>query len=128
LSHTRINPAGLRSIFKTELIDSDLQVFIDTSNLIVTEELGSSGLSDDRLKEIERFLAAHFATTADPQMQSERIGSEYQYRVQGQFGEGLKSTTYGQQVLLLDTTGLMAKFADGKKRASISAISEYDRD
>lgn len=122
----RVSVAALKEIFATTLSDAQLAAFINAATLIVTEELGSSPLSANRLTQIELYLAAHFASTADPRMQSEAVAGEYQYRTQGQTGQKLEATFYGQQVLLLDTSGTLARAAEGLKKATLAAISEYD--
>lgn len=121
-----VTPADLKNIFPTTLGDPQLTAFIEAANLVITEELRGLGLSAERLTKIELFLAAHFAHAADPRVQSESVGGEYQMRVQGQTGSKLEATHYGQQVLLLDTTGKLARAAEGLKLASLSALSEYD--
>lgn len=100
--------------------DIDLDVFIRGANLVVTQVLGDSGLPTTLLKEIERWLAAHFFCIRDPRAQSEKIGSA-SITYQGKTGMGLEHTSFGQQVLILDTTGKMA--SQTLPRASFSVIT-----
>jgi hypothetical protein len=96
-----------------ELSQTDILPFIEVANLIVTEKLGSSSYSAARLKEIERWLSAHFISVADPMVKSEKISdAAFTYHV-ADLGKNLKSTLYGQQACLLDTTGALDKI--GKK-------------
>lgn len=84
--------------------------FIAAANLTVTDKLGDSAeLSSDQLKEIERWLAAHFlAISLARQKSREKIGSgDASYT--GTFGQALDSTTYGQTAKMLDTTGTLAR-------------------
>lgn len=102
----------------------DLTPYITAANLLVTDLLGSSSLSDDTLKEIERWLAAHFVAIRDPRTASEKAGSvgeSYQYKL----GLRLEVTTYGQQAIALDTTGTLADVnQNGAKRsAQVKALS-----
>ena len=109
----------------TALTDIQIDVFIGIANRMVTERLGSEGLSADLLKDIESFLTAHLiAIGKERQAIDERIDN-IQASYQGVFGEGLKSTTYGQMVLTLDTTGLFAKA--GKTAATIRSIYQVDQ-
>lgn len=105
-----------------EIMDTDIEdmtAFIKAANLIVSEKLVGQGLSADYLEEIERWLAAHLACARDPREKSSKTG-DASATYTGNFGEGLKSTPYGQQVLLLDSTGIMAKI--GKKKATFVSI------
>lgn len=102
----------------------DLTPYITAANLLVTDLLGSSTLSSDTLKEIERWLSAHFVAIRDPRRASEKAGSvgeSYQYKL----GLRLSVTTYGQQAILLDTTGTLADVDEngGKRSAQVKALS-----
>lgn len=82
----------------------DISPFIDTANHLVTEVCGSAGYSDSRMELIERWLAAHFYRIADPMLSLETIdvlGARFQFKL----GLRLQVTTYGQQVMFLDTKG-----------------------
>jgi len=98
--------------------DADLDPFIDTANELVTELCtGSNGpklaYSATRLELIERWLTAHFYAIRDPRAKSEKAGSvgvTYQEKVDLNFSV----TTYGQQAILLDTNGALARLNKGK--------------
>jgi hypothetical protein len=115
-----VTPTGLRLIIATELEDAQVAAFIRTAHVMVQETLASRGLSEERLAEIDLWLAAHYLAISDQRPQQEKIGSEYAVTYQGQTGQGLQATLYGQQVLLLDTTGALANL--GKPAASIEVF------
>jgi len=114
-----------------EIIDTDITTtpFITAANLLITQVLGSSGMSDAYLKEIERWYTAHLVTCRDPKsggaLRRHRIGdAEEWYETPSGSGKGLPglhSTFYGQRVLELDYTGLMNSV--GKKRAEATHIN-----
>ncbi len=110
-----------------EIIDVDDSVtttspFITAANLLVTDKLAGSGLSDALLKEIERWLAAHFIAIRDPRAASEAAqGVSVSYQGGG-YGAGLMGTQYGQQAVTLDYTGTLA--ALGKKKV-VFAVADY---
>jgi len=115
----RVSDAEVKEIIDTSVTTT---AFISAANLVVTEKLGSSGLSEDLLKEIERWLAAHLiASSKDKQVESETIG-DVSATYQGKTDMGLDSTFYGQQVKLLDTTGTMANL--GKRKAKVEWIGD----
>jgi hypothetical protein len=95
---------------------------------MVTSYLGSTTLlTDDEKSEIERWLSAHLiACTRDQQAQQEAVtgGAGVNVTYQGKTGLGLDATFYGQQVKVLDRTGLLSL---QKKEASVFAIPSFDR-
>lgn len=100
--------------------DVSLDGFIRTANAIVTDLDNRD--TDGRvpaalLIEIETYLAAHFYALFDPQAQSESYGASATY--QGQTGEGLRGTWWGQQAISMDLSGYLAEMADGVIPAKI---------
>lgn len=105
----------------TELIDSQIEAYITSAEVLVTQVLGTT-LDESVLAEIERWLTAHMiASTRERQAKKEEAGTA-KIEYNGQFKGGLESTTYGQMVLLLDTTGAMANASKGLQSAYIRAV------
>ena len=96
------------------MLDSQIQAFLDPARRLVEEQLATSSFSQDRLNDIAKFLTAHLACVITPSTLRERVGRDYEFERTGMFGEGLASTVYGQQVLLLDTSGILQ--SSGKKQ------------
>jgi len=81
-------------------------------------------VTEEQLTELECWLTAHMiASTLARMAAKEKIG-EAEITYTGKWGDLLKSTPYGQMVLLLDTTGKIANA--GKMRASMYAIPNFD--
>lgn len=125
----RVTADELREIFDTTLTDDTLDTFIGIANRIVTSYLGATTvLTDAEKKDVELFLSAHLASTMrDPQAQSENVGGAggggVSITYHGKSGMGLSASFYGQQVILLDRTGILAL---QKKEASVYAIPSFD--
>jgi len=83
--------------------------YLVTANLVVTEDLGNSNLSAARLKEIEKYLAAHFVALAEERgsLLEEEIDDVLE-RTADVYAPGYASTRYGQQALVLDSSGKLA--------------------
>lgn len=125
----RVTTTEVKAIISTSRIDID--AFISAANSLVTDELTDCGYSDTRLKEIERWLAAHFIATA-PESSSNTIGgskeieeievddSRIRYAIDS-LGRSLPTTSYGKQAMLLDTCGKLA--AIGKPNALFRVIA-----
>lgn len=116
----RVTDTEVKKIIDTTITTTP---FIRSANLVVTDRLVGQGLSTDMLKEIELWLAAHFVAIRDKQFVKRKIGdAEDTYQV-GKLGEGLKATEFGQQVILLDSTGILSRA--GKGSASLELIGDY---
>lgn len=114
---TRVNPTEVKRVIATTLNDSDLSEHILVANRLVTDLLVGKGMSADRLRDIELYLSAHFIALKDQdagQTVSKSAGdTEAGYG--GGLSEALSHTRYGQQALILDTSGTLTSI--GKVRA-----------
>jgi hypothetical protein len=100
--------------------DTIVEVMIDAANNVITKIYdGDGSMSDDMLKEIERWLTVH-RQTAD-----EKLG-DAAVKFTGKWGERLAGTSYGQMVLILDVSGRMSQA--GKQRATITAVQSTDHE
>lgn len=114
----RINGGEVKEIFDTDLTPAELNPFVITAGVVVDTHLASKGLSADILVEIEKYLAAHFATLLDPRAKTEKVGNEYSVTYQGETGMRFEATHYGQMALVLDSSNTLASL--GQKRASMT--------
>ena len=88
--------------------DFDYTPFIETANALVTEVCTVSGYATSILELIERWLAAHFSFIRIGQISREQVGrasQEYATKI----GFNLAQTKYGQQALVLDYKGNLAR-------------------
>jgi hypothetical protein len=113
-------------VITTSLETTQIDTLIGIANRWVTAMLGgNSDLSDDQLLDIETYYAAHLiASGPDLAVQSEKTGNS-SATYQGKTEMGLKSTFWGQRVLELDTTGILAAEA-GKKTIKLKAITSFE--
>lgn len=118
----RVTGAEVKEIIDTTLTAAECASFITAANLVVTDRLANSGLSAAHKKEVERWLTAHLIYMRDPKLRSEKIGDAQDTYDKPVVGQNLQASPYGQQVLILDTSGNMANL--GKRRAVIETI--YD--
>lgn len=119
----RITPTELKEIIDTELTDARIQAFITAASLTI-DRLLINEFEEAELKEIERWLAAHFiAANIDRQAIEEEAGPARQ-KFANNFGMNLQSTTYGQTAATLDTSGTLA--ALGKKKIVFKSINRVE--
>ena len=119
----RVTATEVKVIITTSLADAAIESFIAIANAMVTSTV-TCGLGAAALKEIERWLTAHLISITQERMTTEEKLGEASVKYAGVYGEGLKSTTYGQMVLALDTCNAFANL--GKKAASIKAITSFE--
>ncbi len=118
----RVTDAEVKEIITTSITTT---AHITAANLLVTEHLASKNISDALLKEIERWLAAHFVAMTDPREHEVSVGT-YEARAvfEGRTAMGLDHSRYGQQVKLLDPSGTLMNI--GAPKALFKVMSEYD--
>ena len=124
----RVTVNEVKVIFETNLNADNIEAFIRSANVIVNDNLVGEGVAAATLKEIERWLAAHLAAQMDPVAGSEKIGdAQVKYLLAistSKDGLGINNTPYGQQVRLLDPTGILAGL--GKPAAVIEVAMETE--
>ena len=99
--------------------------FIGTASRVLDSVFSSdSSMTTAQLQDIETWLAAHLiSSTLHRQSSQEEVdGASVQYT--GYWSKNLDSTSYGQMVMVIDTSGKMA--GAGKKLASLKAITSFD--
>lgn len=115
----RVSDAEVKEIIETDI--DDVTPFITAANLAVNDALSGEGLAAARLKEIERWLAAHLVAMRERQVASEgMLDSSVSYG--GKFGMGLEFTQYGQQVNMLDPTGKIASLSKSKRAVVMKVL------
>ena len=105
------------------LDNMDFTEHVNAAGIVVEEDLVSSGLSDQRKKLVELFLAAHFATLALERggLKSEEVGESVE-TYQTHQGDGYNSTRWGQQAMSLDESGILADNANPLPRAEFEVV------
>lgn len=94
----------------------DLTPFIETGSAVVDNlhAADSKTLLDDvRLELIERWLSAHFYAIRDARRTGDTAG-DVSATYESKVDFGLKLTRYGQQALILDTTGYLNSLNSAK--------------
>jgi hypothetical protein len=109
----------------SQTIISAMQV----ASTLVAENL--TGLSEATLKSIELFLAAHFSTLSWEKgpLAAITIG-EATERYHDIYSGGLSATRFGQQAIMLDTTGALSEMsanaAKPMRRAEFEVVGTID--
>ena len=119
----RTTEAALRALFPaTDKSEYAVTQYIADANVLVTEVLGASTLSAERLEMIERYLAAHLyllGTQEGGIFEDEMGDSKVKTGSTFTLGQGLRLTRWGQMVLAWDTTGGFAQLEGGVKKTAL---------
>lgn len=117
---TRITAQELKHLLpELDIEVTDTQFFIQQATLIVDEDLAGQGISDARLKQIELMLAAHYTIIAVERgglVETETLNARDKYAVNSD-KEGLASTRWGAQAVVLDSSGVLASATSIQKTA-----------
>lgn len=118
---SKVSDDEVKSIFDTE---RDTNPFIDTANLVVSEQLTGKGLSDQRLHQITLYLSAHYAAVTDEkgQLKSEKMGDATDTYETTANGSGLASTRYGREAMNLDTSGTLRTMGLSSLKAQFRVV------
>jgi hypothetical protein len=103
----------------TGLTYEQLQPFVDTAEVIVTEACSDYG--EDLQEKMMMWLAAHLACSADPEIVAETMGAA-NVTYSGRTDLGLNATSYGQKVLLMDRHG----YLNQNKKISMNILADEE--
>jgi len=117
----RATEIEVKEIIDTTLTDEEITPFLKAANQLITDLVSDVGYSSGTLREIERWLAAHFVAVRDPRVAKEKIG-QAQADYHGKSGMALDFSPYGQQVMVLEHKGRIAAAMKAKRPAEVKAI------
>ena len=118
----RVTVAEVRLIIDTERTDPQVTAYIGTGSVFVDALLLDKGLTEPQLKEIERWLSAHFIATAMERQAIHQKAGPAEQRFSDIFSKGLNNTTFGQAAIALDTSGTL--LALDRRNMILKAIPE----
>lgn len=119
----RVTEAEVKAILdNTTLTNTQVLAYIGSANTLINTVFGTGTTAI--LGELEKWVAAHMiAITRERQAKKEEAGgAKIEYT--GVYEEGLKSTSYGQMAIFLDSTGLLAALSG--KTIKIYAIPSFN--
>lgn len=116
----RVTASEVGEIISTDLTDAQVAAFINSANAIIQENMLEAGMSANILTQIELWLAAHLVAIRDQREQRVNLRDGDVTYQSPRLGLGLDSTTYGQQVKVLDYSGILSGL--GQKRARIEFL------
>ena len=107
----RTSVAEVRKLIETDISDEQVSAFLTTASVTVDQLFGEEDrLTDETKTEIEKWLTAHGIASTVTQQLAEAGGGATRVKFQGETGQGLRSTMYGQYIVdILDTTGILAE-------------------
>jgi len=110
----RTTPELVAGIIEAD-VDIPLDPFIEAATMlidrvvaVVKDDDGSDYYNSTQLEVIERWLAAHFYAVRDPRPVFEGVG-KVQVSNESKVDLNLNNTRYGEQAMLLDSSGALAR-------------------
>lgn len=88
-----------------DLSTGELAPFIEDAHTIINNRVAGH-VDTETATLMEKWLAAHLTSMREQRLDRAAIGDSDMW-FEGETGEGLKATRYGQQVLALDDSGLL---------------------
>ena len=119
--------SDVQNVMQNTSIDSTyITNVLTTVDRILTKvyEYYTGTISNNLLTEIQKYYAAHIIASTTQRMGSEEKVGEAQIKYIGKWDVGFNSTPYGQLLLGLDPSGLIAQTA--MKAASIYAVKSFN--
>lgn len=116
----------VKVLISTELTDTEITAFIDSASAFYDANLSSAGLSEALQDQITKWMTAHMIATTRERVAIEEGAGGASIKYSGTFGEGLKSTSYGQMCITLDSSGTLLAIANGKKLVYVYTIPAFD--
>jgi len=114
---SRVSDAEIDEIIEVDSSVTTYEPFKTAASILVVTKIGTD-LEEATLKEIERWLSAHFIAIRDMRSSMEKAGSVSQ-SFQHKVDLNLSNTMYGQQAMMLDTTGKLLAISKGKTGSSL---------
>jgi hypothetical protein len=100
-----------------------VDLYIVAGSLLIDSVFGTTNV-DPLTIEIEKWFIAHMIASTQERITIEEKLGDASVKYHDWKGEGLNYTPYGQMVILLDRSGLMANI--GKRAASMYAIKSFE--
>ncbi len=127
MATARVSSAEVKEVIQTDL--TDLTPFIRGANQIISDRLSGQNLSEDTLKEVERWLAAHLLASTNRDNSTHNIkesktGDAWEKYTENTSSTGIGSTPYGEMAKMLDPSNLLS--VAGKRTARITTIDYAD--
>ncbi len=97
----------VRAVIEVDAAITDLTPFIDAAHGLV--EAQCTDIMEAVATDVETWLAAHLITIRENRASNEKAGEvaqAYQYKL----GLGLECSMYGQQAMMMDSTGGLARW------------------
>lgn len=119
----RTTPEEVRKIMdETDLSDNVIEAYVNDANIFVNDTLLDKNLSEPTLTSIEKWLSAHFIVSTRERIAKEEGAGGAYIKYTGVWGEGFSGTPYGQQAMVLDTSGTLSKIQQNKRDINIQSL------
>lgn len=110
-----VSPDQVKDIISTTEGDPVIQVMLETADVIIVEHIDPHSPSTAVRDKLQLWLAAHFLAIKDRRVQ-ERSADGIRTQYQGVSSMGLRHTSYGQQAMVIDPTGVLSRLNSEERK------------
>lgn len=122
-----ITAAELVAVYETDRDDTALQPFITAAAAMTTARLTGKGLSDEALKQVQLYLAAHFVFVTETGVhETLRVEDVSERFTSNGKQPGLLDSRWGRMAVLLDSSGTLAALTRLQPAAEIRFVSRSE--
>ncbi len=121
----RVTAAEVKEVIATSISDAIvLSSMITTASNYIDVHLPDAGHSVATLKSIELYLSAHLVAVTEERggLKYSKLGDASDAWDVSKFGDGFKSTRFGQTALALDTSGILASMGTSNLKAVFRVV------
>lgn len=119
-----ITAEDVRAVYETDRDATAIEPFIAIAAAFTDSRLADKGLSAGALKEVQRYLAAHFMYVTDTGVHGTlRVGDVAERFTKSEKNPGLNDSRFGVTAVLMDTSGTLAELARPRPTAELRLIS-----
>ncbi len=121
----RVSATEVKEVIATSISDGVvLSSMITTASNYIDVHLPDAGHSAATLKSIELYLSAHLVAVTEERggLKYSKLGDASDAWDVSKFGDGFKSTRFGQTALALDTSGILARIASSNFKAELRVV------
>lgn len=122
-----LTTADVKAVYDTDRDDDALLPFIAVAQAFSDDRLASKGLSAAILKEVQRYLAAHFLYVTDTGVHDAlRVGDVQERFTKSDKYPGLLDSRWGRMAVTLDPSGTLAAMTRPEPPALLRLIRSAD--
>lgn len=118
-----ITADDVAAVYETDRDATELEPFVAIAEAFTTQFLAGKGLSDAVLKEVQRYVAAHFLFVTETGVHEVlRIADVSERFTKSEKNPGLMDSRFGRMAVTLDPSGTLSELARPRPAAELRLV------